>query len=46
MVISVIYFLMTTGSMLRPRRLPQKSFPPYAYLPGKKSASRARSHGT
>jgi len=22
--------------MLRPRRLPQKSFPPYAYLPGKK----------
>jgi len=34
-VIGVIYFLMTTGSMLRPRALPQKSFPPYAYLPGK-----------
>jgi len=27
---------MATGSMLRPRWLPQKSFPPYAYLPGKK----------
>src|SRR5208282_908693 len=27
---------MAIGSMLRPRRLPQKSFPPYAYLPGKK----------
>ncbi len=35
MVIGVIYFLMTTGSMLRPRALPQRSFPPYAYLPGK-----------
>ena len=36
MVVGVIYFLMAIGSMLRPRWLPQKSFPPYAYLPGKK----------
>ncbi len=36
MVVGVIYFLMAIGSMLRPRCLPQKSFPPYAYLPGKK----------
>src|SRR5580658_6893270 len=28
--------LMAIGSMLRPRWLPQKSFPPYAYLQGKK----------
>ena len=28
--------LMAIGSMLRPRWLPQKNFPPYAYLPGKK----------
>ena len=36
MVVGVIYFMMAIGSMLRPRWLPQKSFPPYAYLPGKK----------
>jgi Domain of unknown function (DUF309) len=36
MVVGVIYFLMAHSSMLRPRWLPQKSFPPYAYLPGKK----------
>src|SRR5271167_2580644 len=36
MAVGVIYFLMAIGSMLRPRWLPQKSFPPYAYLPGKK----------
>src|SRR5260370_8117576 len=36
MVIGMICFLMAIGSMLRPRWLPQKSFPPYAYLPGKK----------
>jgi hypothetical protein len=35
MVIGVIYFLMANGSMLRPRWLPEKSFPPYAYLPGR-----------
>jgi Domain of unknown function (DUF309) len=29
------YFFVAIGSMLRPRWLPQKSFPPYAYLPGK-----------
>jgi Domain of unknown function (DUF309) len=28
--------LVAIGSMLRPRWLPQKSLPPYAYLPGKK----------
>ena len=26
---------MAIGSMLRPRWLPEKSFPPYAYLPGR-----------
>jgi predicted metal-dependent hydrolase len=31
----VIYFFVAIGSMLRPRWLPQKSLPPYAYLPGK-----------
>jgi hypothetical protein len=31
----VIYSLMAIGSMLRPRWLPEKSFPPYAYLPGR-----------
>ena len=31
MVIGMICFLMAIGSMLRPRWLPQKSFPPYAY---------------
>ena len=36
MVIGMICFLMSIGSMLRPRWLPQKNFPPYAYLPGKK----------
>jgi hypothetical protein len=36
MVVGVIYFLMAIGSMSRPRWLPQESFPPYAYLPGKK----------
>jgi hypothetical protein len=30
----MICFLMAIGSMLRPRWLPQKSFPPYAYLSG------------
>ena len=35
MVIGMICFLMAIGSMLRPRWLPQKSFPPYAYLPGR-----------
>src|SRR5271163_4878592 len=34
-VIGMICFLMAIGSMLRPRWLPQKSFPPYAYLPGR-----------
>ena len=34
-VICVIYFFVAIGSMLRPRWLPQKSLPPYAYLPGK-----------
>ena len=34
-VIGVIYFFVAIGSMLRPRWLPQKSLPPYAYLPGK-----------
>ncbi len=29
-------FLTVIGSMLRPRWLPQKNFPPYAYLPGRK----------
>ena len=37
MVVGAIYFLMAIGSMLRPRWLPQKSFPPYAYLPGKRA---------
>jgi predicted metal-dependent hydrolase len=36
MVIGVIYFWVAIGSMLRPRWLPQKSLPPYAYLPGEK----------
>ena len=36
MVIGIICFLMAMGLMLRPRCLPQKNFPPYAYLPGKK----------
>jgi hypothetical protein len=36
MVIGMICFLMAIGLMLRPRWLPQKNFPPYAYLPGKK----------
>jgi len=31
----VTYFFVAIGSMLRPRWLPQKSLPPYAYLPGK-----------
>ena len=35
MIIGVIYFFVAIGSMLRPRWLPQKSLPPYAYLPGK-----------
>ena len=35
MVIGVTYFFVAIGSMLRPRWLPQKSLPPYAYLPGK-----------
>ena len=35
MVVGMICFLMAIGSMLRPRWLPQKSFPPYAYLPGR-----------
>ena len=35
MVIGMICFLMAIGSMLRPRWLPQKSFPSYAYLPGR-----------
>ena len=35
MVIGVKYFLVAIGSMLPPRWLPQKSLPPYAYLPGK-----------
>jgi hypothetical protein len=35
MIIGVIYFLVAITSMLRPRWLPQKSLPPYAYLPGK-----------
>jgi hypothetical protein len=30
-----IYFFVAIGSMLRPRWLPQKRLPPYAYLPGK-----------
>ena len=34
MVIGMICFFMAIGSTLRPRWLPQKSFPPYAYLPG------------
>ena len=33
--IGMIYFLLLIGSMLPPRWLPQKSLPPYAYLPGK-----------
>jgi hypothetical protein len=33
--VGVIYSLMAFGSMLRPRWLPEKSFPPYAYLPGR-----------
>jgi hypothetical protein len=35
MVIGVIYFFVAIGSISRPRWLPQKSLPPYAYLPGK-----------
>src|SRR5271165_5912876 len=35
MVIGMICFLIAIGSMSRPRWLPQKSFPPYAYLPGR-----------
>jgi hypothetical protein len=35
MMIGVIYFFVAIGSMLRPRWLPQKRLPPYAYLPGK-----------
>ena len=35
-VIGVICFFVAIDSMLRPRWLPQKSLPPYAYLPGKK----------
>ena len=35
MVIGMIYFFMSIGSTLRPRWLPQRSFPPYAYLPGR-----------
>jgi hypothetical protein len=35
MIIGVIYFFVAIGSMLRPRWLPQKRLPPYAYLPGK-----------
>ena len=35
MVMGVIYFLVAIGSMFPPRWLPQKSLPPYAYLPGK-----------
>jgi hypothetical protein len=34
-IIGVIYFFVAIGSMLRPRWLPQKRLPPYAYLPGK-----------
>src|ERR1700731_518169 len=33
--VGVIYSLMAIGSMLRPRWLPEKSFPPHAYLPGR-----------
>ena len=35
MVVGMICFFMANASMLRPRWLPQKSFPPYAYLPGR-----------
>jgi len=35
MVIGVICFFVAIGSMLRPRWVPQKRFPPYAYLPGR-----------
>ena len=35
MVIGMICFLKAIGSMLRPRWLPQKNSPPYAYLPGR-----------
>ncbi len=35
MVIGVTQFLTVIVSMLRPRWLPQKNFPPYAYLPGR-----------
>ncbi len=35
MVIGVIYIFMAIGSTLRPRWLPKRSFPPYAYLPGR-----------
>jgi Domain of unknown function (DUF309) len=35
MAIGVIYFFVAIGSMFPPRWLPQKSLPPYAYLPGK-----------
>ena len=35
MIIGVIYFFVAIGSILPPRWLPQKSLPPYAYLPGK-----------
>ena len=34
-LVGVIYSLTAIGSMLRPRWLPEKSFPPYAYLPGR-----------
>ena len=34
MIMGVIYFFVATGSMLRPRWLPQKRLPSYAYLPG------------
>lgn len=34
-MVAVIYCLMAPGSMSRPRWLPEKNFPPYAYLPGR-----------
>jgi hypothetical protein len=34
-LVGVIYSLMAIGSMLSSRWLPEKSFPPYAYLPGR-----------
>jgi hypothetical protein len=36
MVMAWYAFFVAIGSMLRPRWLPQKRLPPYAYLPGKK----------